>query len=137
MDDDPQQMPPALGRWFAATLAVALGVLLVQLYPYNIGPRDATGWLALTSTTFPALLGHIALFTPAGYCEARLGGRMLGGGRVTNSVLVLAVFDVVILAVIAESAQLWIAARTSNTLDLVAAAVGGAAGALIAQYRDA
>lgn len=119
-------LPEGVGQAFVVTCGVALATLAVQLYPFDF--QGATGrWLALTPTTPMALVGNVLLFVPLGVVEFGLAYRLFGG---RGWLVALVALDVALLALVGESAQLWLGSRDSSVIDLVANALGGLMGAM-------
>jgi len=123
--------PPGSGLWLMLTLAVSIGIVLVELFPFTFGqPRGS-----LLGMTYPGLwlVGvQVLIFMPMGVVEGELARRVLGRLRAGNWGVVLVGLDAALLALICETLQYWIVDRTSSLVDILAAAFGGVLGYMLA-----
>ena len=122
-------LPPHTGRWFALTALVSLLTIGAMCYPYEFRAPAGGAWLALEPTTMLAVLGHVALLIPFGIAEGALARRLL---RTEGLIILLTVLDAALLALVGETIQRWVPAQTSSLIDLVACAIGGGVGGMIA-----
>ncbi|MDP6152069.1 MAG: VanZ family protein [Phycisphaeraceae bacterium] len=130
-DDNDQSLrfAPSTVRMLVVTAIVGLLTLMVMLYPMHFAARGDDAWLAIHTVGPLVLVGNIALFIPVGVCEGRLLRRMFG---FVGTMTLLALIDVVLIALIGETIQLWIVERDSSLIDLVAHTIGGTIGVLCA-----
>jgi glycopeptide antibiotics resistance protein len=128
--EPPLAPPPGTGRWVALALAVYAAIVIVQLVPFDFdAPRGP--YVGLTYPGHALLLLQVAIFLPLGLVDGELARRLLRGWGVGGSAALLVAVDAAILALICETAQYWIASRSSSLADILAAALGGVAGYLL------
>lgn len=126
----PGRWPPAgTGPLLWLTLAVASVIVCVQLLPFDFQVKGPAGLLALTCSGPIALLGQVALFVPLGVEEGQLTRRILVRPQVLG--LLVVTVDTAFLALICETAQLWLVSRSSSVIDLCANMIGGVVGYLL------
>ena len=123
--------PPGTGFWTAVAAFVAAATLAAMLVPFDFGPAGGR-WMAVRTADWIAVLANVALFVPLGLAEGRLVDHVFERRAWT---LLLVVADVALLSFIGETAQLWLPARSSSVVDLVANTLGGALGAWLVPYR--
>ena len=111
-----------------ATLAVATGILLIQLTPFNFTTRNRGSLLALTHNTYLSLALQAALFIPLGLTEGMLCCTMFGRRGLA---LVVMLVDVALLALVCETAHHFLPERCSSMIDLTACTLGGVAGLVL------
>ncbi|MAE63175.1 MAG: hypothetical protein CMJ18_02780 [Phycisphaeraceae bacterium] len=119
--------PPGTGGWSVVTLAIGAATLVCLAWPFQFTAR-AGPWLAVTHPTGVEIAVMVALFIPIGVAEGFLGSRILPRH---GWVVLLVAVDVGVLALIGETMQLWIPARTSSIVDVVCAMIGGTIGGLL------
>jgi glycopeptide antibiotics resistance protein len=131
-DTDSQTWPPpGTGFWTAVAVTVAAATLAAMLYPFDFGTVGG-GWMAIRTTNWIAVLANVGLFVPLGLAEGRLVDHVFERRAWT---LLLVAVDVALLSFIGETVQLWLPARSSSVVDLVANTLGGALGAWLVPYR--
>ena len=129
---NPDQKPDAVGLspgmiWLlAGAVIMALATLGVMLYPFEFQATMSGNWLARDERKLGTVLCHVLLGAPLGMIEVRLARQLLKRRR---WIVTLVMIDVALLALIGESAQLWLADRQSSLIDLVAVTIGGTAAA--------
>lgn len=149
--NDQPPFPTGLGRRLLIALLVDLLVLALLLIPFQFTAQRGP-FLGLPHTTIPQLLIAILLFIPVGLFEMRVVILILPH---RNLATLLVLVDAILLALIAETTQLWmpddallsaivqaganpspalqdwIPTRQSSLIDPIAAAAGALIGALL------
>jgi glycopeptide antibiotics resistance protein len=129
-EPDGPGLPPGTGLWMGLTAAVYVGIVLVQLFPFDFGtPRGPL--LALANPGWAAIGLQVAVFLPLGVVDGELARRFFRGWGLGATSAVLIALDAVILALICETVQYWIISRASSLSDIIAAALGAVAGYML------
>ena len=130
----PEDQWPSLHawRWMWIGLALGLATLASMCVPFQFEAAAGEAWLTLHRRELLVVLGNVVLFVPVGYAEGRLIRAFFG---TASWVLALAVLDVGALSLIGETIQLWLPARDSGIIDVVANTLGGAMGARAGMAR--
>lgn len=113
------------------SLVAAVLTLLAMMYPFEWRSGDApeVTWLVLADTTVIHLFWMALLFVPYGFVECWVGINLFRQGWL---VTVMVAIDAAVLALLGESAQLWIDGQTSSIIDLIAHVIGALLGSMIA-----
>jgi VanZ like family len=127
--EGPTRWPTGIGRPLTLTLVVGALTLAAQLYPFDFQFGRAGDWLALPRVDPIGLAVNLLLFVPLGLAEFALAYRLLGP---RGWIVLIVAVDAAVLALIGESAQVWLPTRDSSMIDLVANTLGGAIGAMLA-----
>lgn len=131
-DDDPfTWFPPGTKKLLTITLVAGLVTLAVQLFPFNFQGETDDSLLAIEKTGALIVLFNMALFLPVGFLEGWIAHNIFGCHA---WVIFLVVLDLVLLAFIGETGQLWLPDRYSSLIDLIANTIGGTAAAIVADY---
>jgi hypothetical protein len=129
-NEPPEPFPPGTGLWLGLALLVYVGIVGVQLFPFDFDtPRGP-----LLGLTYPGpwrLLLQVVIFVPLGVIDGELARRMLRGWGLGSGAAALVAIDAAILALVCETVQYWVASRPSSLVDVIAAALGGVAGYML------
>lgn len=129
--DEPGPRGPKLISLMLLSLLAGTLTLLAMCYPYQLRDPETEGvtWLALTDRTAFDLFWLMLLFVPYGFVECWVGVNLFRQGWLVTLVVAM---DAAILALVGESAQLWIQGQSSSMIDLVAHVIGALLGSLFA-----